>query len=374
MNYEMITTPAALQQAVQRLTGEPLLACDLEADSMHHYREKVCLVQISVPGATFVIDPLACPDLSLLGPLFADPAVVKVFHGADYDVRSLHRDFGMAIANLFDTMIACQFLGEKEVGLAAQLKKRFGVELDKRFQQADWSRRPLSAEMLDYAALDTTLLPEFYRQLKAELQEKGRLDWVAEECELLCQVRMTERGDEPFFLRFKGAAVLSPRNLAALEELLRFRDREAERRDLPPFKILGTDPIRALAQQLPTTPAELAGIPGLSAKLVDRYGRQLLAAIAQALAQAVEQLPRYPRQSRPERSRAQETRLKRLKEWRSATATSIGMEPGLVANNALLELLAERVPSDRAALAAVPGFKGWQRECFGPELIRLLLA
>ncbi|HEY5973377.1 MAG TPA: HRDC domain-containing protein, partial [Geobacteraceae bacterium] len=217
-----------------------------------------------------------------------------------------------------------------------------------------------------------TLLPEFYRQLKAELQEKGRSAWVAEECDLLCQVRMSERGDDPLFLRFKGAAVLSPRNLAALEELLRFRDREAERRDLPPFKILGTDPIRALAEQLPTTMAELTGVPGLSAKLVDRYGRQLLAAIAEALALPMELLPRYPRQSRPERSRAQETRLKRLKEWRSATATSIGMEPGLVANNALLELLAERLPTDRDALAEVPGFKGWQREQFGTQLIATL--
>ena len=369
---KMITTPAALRSAVERLTGEPILACDLEADSQHHYREQVCLLQISIKDKTFLIDPLACPDLSPLAPIFADPGVCKVFHGADYDVRSLYRDFRIEIVNLFDTMIACQFLGEPELGLAAVLKKRFGVELDKRFQQADWTKRPLPAEMLDYAVKDTSLLIPLHRELTAELIAKGRFSWVQEECALLTQVRMTERGDEPFFLRFKGASKMNPSTLAVLEELLKYRDAEAERRDVPQFKVLGTETIRSLAERKPMNLGELPGITGFSPKLVERYGRGVLAAMARGMAVSPERLPCYPYCARQKRTRVQEARLKRLKAWREERAGGLGLAPGLVANNALLELLAEHEPPEMPA--GMPGLKKWQKELFGRELQRILAA
>ena len=372
MNIEMITTPAALQQVAARLAGEPILACDLEADSMHHYREQVCLVQISTPTASLVIDPLACPDLSPLAPIFADPSILKIFHGADYDVRSLHRDFGITIENLFDTMVASQFLGEPAVGLAAVLKKRFGVELDKRYQQADWTRRPLPAEMVDYAVKDTTLLLELYRQQTAELERMGRLAWVREECTLLTRVRMTERRDEPLVFRFKGASKLAPATLVVLEELLRFRDQEAERRDLPPFKILGTDTLRELAERKPGAPDELNGIQGLSPRLVERFGKGILAAVQRGRALAPDQAPRFPRRERVERSRSQEERLKRLKEWRTAKADQLRMEPGILANNSLLETLVDQPIKNPAGLASVAGLKGWQLQALGAELLAIL--
>ncbi len=369
----MITTTAALEQAVSRMAAESLLACDLEADSMHHYREKVCLLQISTSTETLVIDPLAGLDLAPLAPLMADPALRKIFHGADYDVRMLHRDFGITISNLFDTMIACQFLGEPEVGLAAMLRKRFGVELDKKYQQADWTRRPLPPEMIDYAAKDTTLLPELSRQLESELRAKGRLAWVEEECRLLTQVRMAERGEEPLFLRFKGAARKTPPALAVLEELLRFREQEAERRDVPPFKVLGTETIRELAERKPATAAELAGISGLSPRLAERYGKQLLAVIAKGASVPAARQPRYPRERRPERTRTQEQRLKALKGWREKTAERLGIAGGVLVNNRTLEGIADLGPSGRAELAAAPGLKGWQAEAFGEALLEVCL-
>jgi ribonuclease D len=372
MNIEMITTLTALQQAVPRLAGEPFLACDLEADSMHHYREQVCLLQISTPTVSLVIDPLACPDLSPLAPLFADPAIRKVFHGADYDVRSLHRDFAITITNLFDTMVASQFLGEPAFGLAAVLKKRFGVELDKRYQQADWTKRPLPAAMIDYAVKDTTLLLELYRQQEAELQARGRLAWVLEECELLTRVRMTERSDEPLVLRFKGASRLAPATLAVLEELLRYRDQEAQRRDLPQFKILGTDTMRELAERKPVSIEDLAGVPGLSSRLVERFGKGILSAVQRGKATPPEEMPRFPQKRRLERSRSQEERLKRLKEWRVAKAAEFGMEPGILANNTLLEALADGVITGPADLAKVAGLKEWQHLVLGPELLRFV--
>ena len=374
MSFEMITTPSALMAAVSRIMGEKVLACDLEADSMHHYREKVCLVQLSVPGRTFILDPLSCPDLSPLAPILADPAVRKVFHGADYDVRSLHRDFGIEVNNLFDTMIACQFLGEKELGLAAQLKKRFGVELDKRFQKADWSRRPLSAEMLDYASQDTALLIELQRQLEGELREKGRLAWVEEECVLLTQVRMAERGDEPLFLRFKGASRMEPRTLAVLEELLQARDERARQADLPPFKIVGNDLLREVAEKKSRQRDDLAAIAGFPQKLLERHGRWLLAAVVRGLALEEGRLPRYPSSRRPETDREREGRLKRLKAWREEKGREFGMDTGILANNALLERLAESPPESPEELARVDGLKGWQRDNLGPELLLILKA
>ena len=363
---ELITTPAQLAALAQLFAKQPILACDLEADSMHHYREQVCLLQISTDTANYVIDTLACPDLTPLRPLFADPEIIKVFHGADYDVRMLARCCDIEIVNLFDTMIACQFLGEPAFGLAAVLKKRFNVDLDKRFQQADWSRRPLPPEMLDYAATDTSLLLPLFSQLIIELRDKGRLDWVLEECELLSKVRMVERSDEPLSARFKGAARLRPLNLAVLEGLLRFRDEEAQKRDLPPFKIVGNDTLREIAERNPVSIADLQGIPGLSPRLLERYGRQILQAVKSGKKLPPEELPVFKSVRRPERSQQQETRLKRLKEWRSTKSAELKIESGILANNALLEQLADSWPDEAPATARL---KRWQAELFGSELL-----
>jgi len=357
---------------VERLGREPLLACDLEADSLHHYQEKVCLIQLSTPRESFLIDPLAFSDLSALAPIMADPSIRKVFHGADYDIRSLHRDFSIEVRNLFDTMIACQFFGEKEVGLAAVLKKRFGVELDKRYQKADWSKRPLPAGMMEYAVEDTRLLIELYRQLAEELRAKGRLSWVEEECELLSRVRTASRSAEPFFLRFKGAAGMESRSLAVLEELLRFRDEKASQRDVPAFKIMGNETIRELAMKMPRKAGEFSNIAGLTPKLVDRYGQGILHAVARGAACPADQLPAFPRFQRSIRDRHQEERLKRLKLWRENRSRELGIDGGILANNALLEALSEtELKKGRGAEALAP-MKRWQREEFGEELVELL--
>ena len=366
---EMITTPPQLQQAAQLFNEQHVMAWDLEADSMHHYREQVCLLQASTATQNFIIDPLACPDFSALVSHFADPGIVKVFHGADYDVRMMHRGFGIEIVNLFDTMIACQFLGEPGVGLAAALKKRFGVELDKRYQQADWSRRPLPPEMLDYAAMDTSLLLALYGQLTTELAAKGRLTWVLEECELLSRVRTTERSEDPLAARFKGAAKMRSLNIAVLEGLLRFRDEEAEKKDLPPFKIVGNETMREIAERIPASMADLNGISGLSPKLLDRYGRQILQAVRDGKKLPPESLPVFASKKRPERSREQDDRLKRLKEWRTHKAAELGIDAGVLINNTLLESLADAAPEE---MGSFPAMKKWQAEVFGQELLEAM--
>jgi ribonuclease D len=366
---EMITTPLQLQQTADLLKNEKVVAFDLEADSMHHYREQVCLLQISTEHKNFIIDPLACPDFSPLVPIFSNPSILKIFHGADYDVRMLHRCFGIEIINLFDTMIACQFLGEPAVGLAAVLKKRFSVDLDKKYQQADWSKRPLSPEMLDYAAKDTSLLIPLHRELTLELTAKNRLSWVMEECELLSRVRSSERSDEPLSARFKGASKMRRESFGVLEGLLRFRDEEAQKKDLPPFKIIGNEAVREIAERNPSSVADLNGISGLSPKLVERYGKSILHAVRDGRCLPKDALPVFESRRRAERTALQDERLKKLKEWRSAKSAELGIDSGILVNNALLETLSESTPASPADLK---GLKRWHATVFGEDIYRIL--
>jgi ribonuclease D len=369
--FQMVSNNHDLLAMAEELCREPLVACDLEADSLHHYREQVCLLQFSTPTRNFLVDPLAISDMAPLAPFFADPAIRKVFHGADYDVRSLFRDFGIEINNLFDTMIACQFLGEKEWGLAAALRKRFGVELDKQFQTADWSQRPLPKGMLAYAMLDTAHLLAFYGQVVAELTAKGRLSWVEEECLLLSRVRASERGDEPLFLRCKGAGRLSQRSLAVLELLLQQRELEAERRDRPPFKVIGSEHLLAVAEGLPADLAALGALPGFSGKLTERNGLWLLAAVAKGLSCAESALPTYPSKPRVLRTSWQERCLKKLKEWRLTQAAGLAIDPGVLIANAQLDALChEKRESQQVVPVGV--LKQWQLQVFSSELATLL--
>ena len=262
-------------------------------DSLHHYQEKVCLIQVSTRNESWLIDPLALKDLSPLAAPLGDPGILVVMHGADYDIRSLHRDFGIEVQNLFDTMLASRFLGITEFGLAALLKARFGIELNKKYQKADWSKRPLSPEMSAYAAADTSDLLPLYDQLNAELVEKGRLEWLKEECALLCQARVTEK-EGPLFLSCKGAGKLKGRSLAVLEELLQLRDRQARELDRPPFKVISAETLLEAAEKKPRTLADLSGIKGMTPGQVQRFGERLLAAVSAGLALPEDELPRFP--------------------------------------------------------------------------------
>lgn len=368
-NIPMITTSQHVDELAKRLECEPIIGCDLEADSLHRYQEKVCLLQFSTADFSALVDPLARPDISPLASVMANPSIRKVFHGADYDVRSLHRDFGIEIKNLFDTMIASQFLGEKDLGLAATLKKRFDVTLNKQSQKADWSRRPLSPEMLNYAALDTSYLIELHHQLEGELRVKGRLVWVEEECSFLEQVRVTTKKSGPLFLKFKGASRYESRTLAVLEELLRFRDDQARRMDRPPFKVVGNEALADLAMKRPKNISDLVGIKGLNENIIHRHGSNILQAVAMGCAIPEAELPQYPIPPRPDRDPRKDARLKRLKQWREKKARELSLDMGILANNTLLEALAE-LPDGAPVAEIIP--RNWQRALFADEMATLL--
>ena len=368
-SHEWIDTLPRLEGAARILGRAKIIGVDLEADSMYHYFEKVCLLQIATESAAYVVDPLALRDLSALRPIFSNPRIRKIFHGADYDVRSLHRDFRFEVENLFDTQLACKFLGFRENGLEALLRSRFQVKLNKKYQRADWSQRPLSPEMVEYAAMDGRYLIPLARLLEKELGEKGRLSWVEEECLFLSKVRFMPPSHAPLYLRVKGAFLLDPRSLAVLEALLGFREAQAKKADLPPFKVLGNEPLLELAMKKPLGLEELETGKVLSRRQIDKYGAPLLQEIHRAMSVPDEDLPVYPRASRPEVSSPVRKRVNALKTWREMRAKALEMEPGVLLNNALINDLALKNPQSVKEMEEIPGLKKWRQSHFGREIL-----
>jgi ribonuclease D len=369
----LIETAAGLQALLARLRREPLLAVDTEAASFHRYRDRIYLLQVSSRTETAIVDPLAVGGLTPFAEVLADPAIEIVFHDADYDLRLLDREYRLHANNLFDTRIAAQFLNEPGVGLAALLEKYLGVRLDKRFQRADWSARPLSPGMLAYAASDTMHLPELRDILRRQLEGVGRLSWVEEEFEALAATRYTPPdGDEPAYLRMKGARTLRGRELAVLRELYEWRDAAAQRADKATFRILNNEPMLAMARTPPTDAAALRAIPGISAEQAERRGNEILAAVHRGLQVPERDLPRIPRIPRRPHDPAFDVRLERLKTARNRIADDLNLAPGVLCPNGTLEAIARSNPGTLEAMATIPDVRRWQLSTMGGELLSAL--
>jgi ribonuclease D len=342
--------------------GEAPLALDTEADSFHHYHEKVCLVQLAAGGRCALIDPLAACDLRTLSLKLEDPSIRKILHGSDYDVRLLHREFGIAFRNLFDTMIAARLAGEPALGLASLLEAHLGIAHDKSQQRADWSRRPLTAAMRAYAADDVLHLEELAAILDLKLQGLGRADWAREECARLEEVRWRKRRDddpEPF-RRVKGAAALPPRALAVLREVWTWRDEVARRRDQPAFRILRNEILVDLAKTPPSALADLGRVAGFPASLFRSPSAHDLVEAARRGAHCPEDaLPQAPAGPRLKIDPAVEVHAARLRDARDAVARDLGLDPAIVASRALLDELARRIVAGEDPWAA-PELRRWQ--------------
>jgi ribonuclease D len=345
------------------------LAVDTEAASFHRFIDRVYLLQVSSRDETAVVDPLAVESLAPLAAVLADPAVEVVFHDADYDLRLLDREYGYRAANLFDTRIAAQLLNEPGVGLAALLEKYLGVRVDKRFQRADWSARPLSPPMLEYAASDTRHLPVLRDILREQLETRGRLAWAQEEFALLDGIRWSPPNGEPGYLRLKGAKALKGRELAILRELHEWREGVAQRSDRATFRILNNEPMLTMARQPPADMAALKAIPGIGGEQAERRGAEILAAVKRGLEVPEEDLPRIERPPRRPFDPAFEEHLERLKAARNRLATELDLAPGVLCPNGTLEAIARTNPASLEALGQLPELRRWQLREIGPQLL-----
>jgi ribonuclease D len=369
-----VDTAAGLAELLGELGRPARIAVDTEAASYHRYSDRICLVQLSTPAVTAVVDALAVPDLSALGSMLAGPAVESVFHDADYDLRLLDRDHHIGIARLFDTRVAAQLLGEPGIGLAALLEKYQGVTLDKKFQRADWSNRPLEPGMLEYAAADTHTLLPLRDLMEQKLRDAGRLEWAQEEFVLSAKARWGEKPAEEAYLKVKGARLLKPRQLAVLRELHQWREELAERLDRATFRVMNPEMLLLLAELQPKEVGALRGIRGISPDQVERRGADLIAAVARGLAVPEADLPRLERTRRPPPDPAFDARLDRLKVVRNAAAERLGLQPGVLCPNGILEGIARKEPANVEAMVEVEGMRRWQVKVLGAELMAALTA
>lgn len=371
--HRYVRSSAELDALMRRVAREPLLAMDTEAASFHRFVDRIYLIQLSSPRETAIIDPLTVENVAALGALLADPAVEVVFHDADYDLRILDRDYRFRARRLFDTRIAAQLLGEPAVGLAALVAKHLGVTLDKKYQRADWSRRPLPPEMLEYAATDTSYLLALRERLRKELERQGRLPWAEEEFARLERVHWAPaETNGGAYLRVKGARALSRRALAVLRELLPWREAIAAELDRATFRVVSNEALLALSAAPPQSPGELAKVKGLSQRLLAERGDSLLAVIRQGLAVPDKDLPKFPRAVRRAADPAFDQAVDRLKRVRNQMAEQLALDPGVLCPKGTLEAVARARPANAAGLGKVPELRKWQVAVLGTAFLSAL--
>ena len=345
------------------------LAVDTEGASFHRFVDRVYLIQVSTRERDAVIDPLTIAAPTGLGALLEDPRVEIVFHDADYDLRLLRQDYGWQVRRIFDTRVAAQLAGIRQFGLAALLDANFGVKLDKKHQRADWSMRPLRADMLTYALQDTMHLLALRDALSATLAKLGRTAWAAEEFARLETIERTPDNAGEAFLRIKGARDLSRRELALLREIARWRDTVAAEVDRATFRILGNEPMLDIARAAPATPEALHAIKGVPRGWAPARTGALLAAIQRGLAVPEAELPKFPRGLRWDRDPDFDTRVNALRTARDTVAAQLDLDPGVLCARERLEAVARRKPRNAEELAEIPELRRWQGEVLGPALL-----
>jgi len=348
------------------------IAVDSEADSMHSYFEKVCLLQLTAGPRNYLVDPLAGLDLAPLLDILARKPLI--LHGADYDLRMLRIGYGFRPSRPpFETMLAAQLIGSSRLGLTALVEGCCGVRLEKQEQRSDWARRPLSPAQLDYAAADTHYLPAVAAWCRGELARLGRTAWHDESCTALVAATATDRPvDEENAWRLKGFAGLPLRELAFARELWQWRDTLAREADRPPFMIMNESGLVTLAQHL-----------SRSLSLHDfRLPRHIVGTRLEQLHQAARRAAALPEAEYPAplarqavvRDLEVEARVGKLRHTVTRLATELGIEPPVIASRNRLEAIAKQLPRDRQALMAAGPLLGWQADLLLPAVQELTLS
>ena len=362
-----VDSQTSFEIMVADLSVQSRIAVDTESNSLHAYREQVCLIQFSTPKTDYILDPFAFEDLSALGPLFSDPKIEKIFHAAEYDLICLTRDFSFEFANLFDTMYAARILGYPFVGLDNMLAEKMGIKVDKRHQKADWAARPLTPSQVDYARLDTHYLFQLRDILEKELEEKGRLQLAREDFGRACNVEQPrDKTNGASWRRFSARKDLSLRELTILSELCHFRDQVAEHMDRPPFKVVDDDTLLEIARNVPEKDVDLSAI-GLSAKQIRLWGEEILTAVKKGI-----EAPLVEREQVKRPSEAVLKRLEKLKNWRKTRAKEMGVESDVILPKTYLNTLAEHPPKNLDELKTIFAGSPWRFEHYGSQLFRIV--
>lgn len=381
-----VDTDEGVAAVAARFATKTRIGVDTESDSMHHYQEKVSLLQFTDDEGDVIIDPLAVNDLSPIGAILTDPSILKIMHGADFDVLCLKRDFDWRIHNLFDTLFAAQFVGLDKIGLADLIERFFGIPIDKAFQRHDWSARPLEPEHIDYARGDTHFLLALHTILRRRLKRAGRLAHQREECRRLARRPVVIRQFDPDgYLNLRGANKLDDTELRVLRRLYLWRDDAARKRDRPTYKVVHDDLLVKLAHHKPATMDSLDRALSGKVGLKRRYGKDIVKAVDMGLEDDFE-IPEPParrkRGSHPDDEDSPDARLtgqaaddllEKLKTWRNGLiGTSPLYTPNTTFSNTELKAISRARPFDREELARLPGIRRWQVADFGDTVLALL--
>ncbi len=363
-----VDQPQKLVEISKELQTQDILAVDTESNSLYAYKEQVCLVQISSSEKDYLIDALVLPDLSALAPIFSSKKLLNVFHAAEYDLICMFRDYGFRFNFLFDTMIAARTLGFNHIGLGSLLEKYFGVQVNKKYQRANWGKRPLKADMLEYARLDSHYLIPLQEKLRLELEEAGRWELALEDFRRLTQnIEDTTESSEEDFWKLRGARDLNPQQAAVLKSVYQFRETKAEEQDKPSFKIFSNQAIVDIAQNCPNQRDDLACLSSLSERVAQRYSKGLIRAVREGRSAPPEYPPHY---ERPENGIL--NRIEELREWRKITGRKMGVPSDVILPRDVLNRIAWAEPDTigeiRENMKDVP----FRFERFGEDILKVL--
>jgi len=364
-----VDQPQKLRQVAQELAAQDILAVDTESNSLYAYQEQVCLIQFSTHDKDYLVDALALPDLSMLGEIFSTNRILKVFHAAEYDLICLFRDYTFRFDYLFDTMVAARILGYQKIGLGSLLEKYFGIQMDKKYQRANWGKRPLKPEMLDYARQDSHYLIPLQEHLRAELVEAGLWELALEDFRRLTEgIEDTTESSKEDFWKLHGARDLSPEKAAVLKSLYQFRETTAQAQNRPPFKVISHQALVEMAQTCPNHQSDLLKLPSLHERQANRYGRGLLGAIREGK-QAPPAYP--PNQARPHNAVLE--RIDALQEWRKHTGQNLGVPSDVVLPRDVLTRIAWTAPQDMGALEAQMRDVPYRFNRFGERIFSIIM-
>jgi ribonuclease D len=342
-NTELIWVdqPQTLSDVIDELSAQEILAVDTESNSLYAYQEQVCLIQFSTREKDILVDTLALTDLSPLGAIFKSDKIMKVFHAAEYDLICLFRDYGFQFNFLFDTMIAARTLGYQNIGLGSLLEKYFDIHMEKKFQRANWGKRPLRPEMLEYARLDSHYLIPLAEILQKELRDSSRWALALEDFERLTHnIEDTTESKDDDFWKLRGARDLSPKQAAILKAVYQFRETQAEIQDRPSFKVFSHQALVEIASEIPNNQEALANLPSFNLRLVKRYGKGLMQTIREAKKSPPLTPPPY---HRPDDAIL--NRIDALREWRKFAGRDLGVPSDVVLPKDVINRIAWKNPN-----------------------------
>jgi ribonuclease D len=371
-SYRYITTAIDRDQAISNLMAADKIGVDIEGDSLYHYTERVALIQISGNDQHFIFDPLLLDSVLPLAPLFENRSILKIFHGSEYDITSLKRDFQFKIGPIFDTALAARAIGMERWSLKELVFRFFNITLCKAHQKSNWSLRPLSQDQLDYACDDTVYLPELFSLLTEAVLKKGRVDQIAEECLLLENLTWLRRPFEPAdYLRIKGVRTLPVETQKILRELIVARDGLAREKDLPPFKIAHDRDFLRLAEAPPKNEEEFLNI--FSKGRIIRDIPIWLAAMEKGK-QSSEPLPKRERRGAPSiaMTSSQQKLFAQFRVWRDQQARLEGVEAAMIMTTPLLQIISKRKPTTLEELKSVPILRKWQIDHYGEQVLKVV--